>query len=111
MIRKVVWICPGGSGYASRWHARWPSRSVRVLDEPTAALDPISRAASMKSTDVCGTGKTTFFISHRLGSAALADEILVIDDGRVAERGTHSALMAQNGLYAKMYESQRSWYQ
>ena len=55
--------------------------------------------------------KTTIFISHRLGSTKLADEILVIDEGTVAERGTHDELMAAAGIYAQMYESQRSWYQ
>jgi ATP-binding cassette subfamily B protein len=84
---------------------------VRILDEPTAALDPISESRIYEEYGRMSAGKTTFFISHRLGSAALADEILVIDGGRLAERGTHPALMAQNGLYAKMYESQRSWYQ
>ncbi len=84
---------------------------VRILDEPTAALDPISESRIYEEYGSKSAGKTTFFISHRLGSAALADEILVIDGGRVAERGTHSALMAQSGLYAEMYESQRSWYQ
>ena len=84
---------------------------VRILDEPTAALDPISESRIYEEYGRMSAGKTTFFISHRLGSAALADEILVIDGGRVAERGSHLDLMAQNGLYAEMYESQRSWYQ
>jgi ATP-binding cassette subfamily B protein len=56
-------------------------------------------------------GKTTVFISHRLGSTKLADEILVIDAGKVTERGTHEALMAQKGRYAEMFETQREWYQ
>ena len=54
--------------------------------------------------------KTTIFISHRLGSTKLADEILVIDDGKVAEQGSHEALMSLGGIYAQMYDSQRSWY-
>ena len=55
--------------------------------------------------------KTTVFISHRLGSTKLADEILVIYKGKIAERGNHSELMKLNGIYAKMFEVQRSWYQ
>ena len=50
------------------------------------------------------------FISHRLGSTKLADEILVIDAGHVIERGTHRELMEHQGLYARMYNSQQGWY-
>jgi ATP-binding cassette subfamily B protein len=55
-------------------------------------------------------GKTTVFVSHRLGSTKLADEILVIGSGRIIERGTHDELMAANGSYAGMFEAQRGWY-
>ncbi len=68
--------------------------SIRILDEPTAALDPIS----------------TIFISHRLGSTKIADEIFVIGDGAIVESGSYEELMKRNGVYTKMYESQRSWY-
>ena len=56
-------------------------------------------------------GKATVFISHRLGSTKLADEILVIDGGKIIERGTHDKLMASRGQYAEMFEAQRGWYQ
>ena len=56
-------------------------------------------------------GKTTVFVSHRLGSTKLADEILVIDEGKIMERGAHDVLMAANGQYAGMFEAQRGWYQ
>lgn len=55
-------------------------------------------------------GQSTIFITHRLGAAKLADEIIVISNGSVAEQGPHDMLMKNNGLYAKMFESQRSWY-
>ncbi len=84
---------------------------LRILDEPTAALDPISESRVYTEFERMSQGKTTIFISHRLGSTALADRILVIDGGRVTEQGTHGELMTQAGLYARMYESQRSWYQ
>lgn len=57
-----------------------------------------------------GKGRTTLFISHRLGSTALADEIIVLDKGKVLEKGTHEALMEKCPLYREMYEDQRSWY-
>ena len=55
-------------------------------------------------------GKSTLFITHRLGAARLADEIFVIADGKVAEQGSHETLMEMGGTYAEMYEAQRSWY-
>lgn len=83
---------------------------VKMLDEPTAALDPISESRVYGEFEKLMKGKTTVFISHRLGSTKLADEIIVIDEGRVAERGTHQELVAAGGQYAAMFESQRSWY-
>lgn len=84
---------------------------VRILDEPTSALDPISESNLYRDFEKLMEGKTTVFVSHRLGSTKLADEILVIDGGRIAERGTHEALMAGKGQYAEMFEAQREWYQ
>jgi len=84
---------------------------VRILDEPTSALDPISESNLYHDFEKLMEGKTTIFVSHRLGSTKLADEILVIDGGKITEQGTHGELMAQNGQYAEMYEAQREWYQ
>ena len=84
---------------------------VKMLDEPTSALDPISESQIYSEFEKLMRGKTTIFISHRLGSTKLADEILVIDDGKIAEKGTHDELMSVHGQYAEMFESQRGWYQ
>ncbi len=84
---------------------------LRVLDEPTAALDPMSESRLYEDFGRISQGVTTLFISHRLGSTKLADEIFVIGEGRLLEHGTHAQLMADGGLYARMYDSQRSWYQ
>lgn len=84
---------------------------VRILDEPTSALDPISESNLYRDFEKLMENKTTVFISHRLGSTSLADEILVIDGGKIIERGTHEDLMAKNGQYAEMFEAQREWYQ
>ena len=84
---------------------------VRILDEPTSALDPISESNLYRDFEKLMEGKTTIFISHRLGSTKLADEILVIDEGKIIERGTHEELMIKNGQYAEMFEAQREWYQ
>ncbi|MDY3286633.1 MAG: ABC transporter ATP-binding protein [Eubacteriales bacterium] len=84
---------------------------VKILDEPTAALDPIAESRVYRHFGELSRGATTIFISHRLGSTRLADVIYVLDHGRVSEYGSHDALMANRGVYYEMYESQRSWYQ
>ncbi|WP_346936810.1 ABC transporter ATP-binding protein [Clostridium sp.] len=84
--------------------------SIRILDEPTAALDPISESNVYEKFEEISRGQTTIFISHRLGSTKIADEIFVIGDGTIIESGSYEELMKKNGVYTKMYESQRSWY-
>jgi len=84
---------------------------LRILDEPTASLDPISESKVYEQFERLSQGISTIFISHRLGSTKLADVIFVISDGTISEQGSHESLMEKKGLYAEMYESQRSWYQ
>jgi len=84
---------------------------VQILDEPTAALDPVSESELYEELGRISRGKTTIFISHRLGSTKLADLIYVLKDGGICECGTHGELMERNGLYRQMYDSQKSWYQ
>lgn len=84
---------------------------IRILDEPTAALDPIAESALYEQYRELFTGFTSVFVSHRLGSTRLADQILLIHDGRVAEQGSHEDLMDSQGRYARMFNLQRSWYQ
>jgi ABC-type multidrug transport system fused ATPase/permease subunit len=93
MARSVVSRCP-----------------LRILDEPTAALDPISESNVYRSFEQISKGSTTIFISHRLGSTKLADVIYVLDKGRIAEEGSHEELASRNGIYAEMYHSQAQWY-
>lgn len=84
---------------------------IKILDEPTAALDPLAENEVYENFQEISRGHTTVFISHRLGSTRLADVIYVLDGGSVSEMGTHEELMEKGGLYAEMFESQRSWYQ
>lgn len=82
-----------------------------VLDEPTAALDPLAELALFERFAELAEGRTTIMVSHRLGMARLADRILVLNDRRIAEAGTHKDLIARGGLYAHMFAAQARWYQ
>ena len=84
---------------------------VRILDEPTAALDPLAESEVYESYSRVSVGLTTLFISHRLGSTKIADQILVIDGGVISESGTHTDLMRHDGMYAQMFTAQKSWYE
>ncbi|MCB2289393.1 ABC transporter ATP-binding protein/permease [Clostridium sp. CS001] len=83
---------------------------VYILDEPTAALDPISESKLYKLFGKVSKGKSIILITHRLGAARSADEILVVDDGFIAESGSHAELLNKSGIYAEMFKAQRSWY-
>lgn len=82
-----------------------------ILDEPTAALDPLAESELYRNfTDLTGD-RTTILISHRLGITQLVDRILVFDDGRIVEDGSHEELLKKDGLYARMFQAQAQWYQ
>lgn len=80
--------------------------SILVLDEATSALDSATEAAVQDALDEAAQGRTTLMVAHRLSTVSSADEILVLDSGRVVERGGHSDLLTQNGKYAEMWERQ-----
>ncbi|GAA0935765.1 ABC transporter ATP-binding protein [Nonomuraea longicatena] len=79
---------------------------IVVLDEATAALDPDSEAAVQDALASLAVGKTVIVIAHRLHTIAGADQILVIDRGRLVERGSHAELLGLDGLYARMWAAQ-----
>lgn len=84
---------------------------MRILDEPTASLDPISENKIYELFGRINHDLTTVFISHRLASTKIADEILVFNEGTIVENGSFESLMNLKGLYFQMFEQQRSWYQ
>ncbi|GGJ27180.1 ABC transporter ATP-binding protein [Paenibacillus hunanensis] len=84
---------------------------LKILDEPTASLDPISESILYEEYEKMTKGNTTILISHRLGSTKLADEIFVVDNGCIVEKGTHVELLANDNLYAHMFRSQKEWYE
>jgi ABC-type transport system involved in Fe-S cluster assembly fused permease/ATPase subunit len=79
---------------------------ILVLDEATSALDSRTEAAIESTLDMVAAKRTTIIIAHRLSTITHADEIIVLDAGQVAERGTHAGLLAQKGLYAAMWARQ-----
>ena len=79
---------------------------VLILDEATSALDSVTEAKIQKAFDALSEGRTTLIIAHRLSTIRSAGRILVIAGGRIAEEGSHAALLARNGMYAALYETQ-----
>ena len=84
--------------------------SILILDEPTAALDPIAENEIYLHYNEMTASKTSFFVSHRLASTRFCDRILLLDQGRIVEQGTHEELLASNGSYADLFEVQSRYY-
>ncbi len=81
-----------------------------ILDEPTAAIDPLEEAAIYRSFAEISKEKTAIIVTHRLGSAQIADRIIVMDAGHIVDIGTHEDLLRREGKYREMYHAQAKWY-
>jgi ABC-type multidrug transport system fused ATPase/permease subunit len=81
-----------------------------ILDEPTAALDPIAESGIYMEYNRMTAGRTSVFISHRLASTRFCDRIFFLEDGKIIECGSHNELMAQQGKYFEMFEIQSHYY-
>lgn len=81
--------------------------SILILDEATSALDTVTEQRIQASLDRLSQGRTSIIIAHRLSTIRNADTIAVIEHGRIAERGSHSELLAKNGIYTELYEAQK----
>lgn len=84
--------------------------AILVLDEPTAALDPIAENDIYKKYNLLTQGMTSFFVSHRLSSTIFCDKIILLDHGRIAEMGTHKELLEKQGKYWEMFRLQSQYY-
>ncbi len=90
--------------------ALYKDAPILILDEPSSALDPIAESELYEKYHDMTMNKTSIYISHRLSSTKFCDEVLLLDNGHVIERGTHEALMNINGKYAEMFQVQSHYY-
>ena len=81
-----------------------------ILDEPTAALDPMAEAEIYENFNDLVQDKTSIYISHRMSSCRFCDRIVVFQDGKITEEGTHEELLDKNGEYAALFHAQAQYY-
>lgn len=91
--------------------ALYKDAPILVLDEPTAALDPIAENDIYQKYRQLTEGRTSVYISHRLASTRFCDRIILLQNGVIAEEGTHEELLARGGSYAGLFEVQKKYYQ
>lgn len=91
--------------------AFYSDADILILDEPTASLDAIAEQEIYMQFDRLREGKTSVFVSHRLSSATIADTVVVLENGSVAEIGSHAELMEKKGIYYNLFSTQASRYQ
>ncbi|MCL1786497.1 MAG: ABC transporter ATP-binding protein/permease [Defluviitaleaceae bacterium] len=90
--------------------ALYKDAPIIVLDEPTAAMDPIAESEIYNQYHELTGGRTSVYISHRLASTRFCDRIIYVENGQILEVGTHEALIKQGGRYAELYEIQSHYY-
>lgn len=90
--------------------AMYKNGPVLVLDEPTAALDPLAEEEMYQRYSEYSNNKISFFISHRLASTKFCDRIFYLENGRIVESGTHNELLRKHGKYAKLFNVQAKYY-
>ena len=81
-----------------------------AMDEPSSALDPIAEYNLNKAMHAAAENKTVFYISHRLSTTRDADRIIMLENGRIIEEGTHDELLSRKGKYAEMWQAQAGRY-
>lgn len=86
--------------------AFYRNTDIIILDEPTAALDPVSEKIVFDKINRMAKDKTVIFVSHRIMSTMFCDKIILVENGRIIEMGTHKELMSMNGTYAELYNLQ-----
>lgn len=90
--------------------AMYRNGPILILDEPTSALDPIAESKLYEEYNNMTKEKTAVFISHRLASTKFCDRILLLENGKIEEEGSHDTLMEQNGIYRELFDIQSHYY-
>jgi len=81
-----------------------PNPRIVVLDEATSAIDTVTESRLQRALELLLRGRTSFIIAHRLSTIRKADQVLVLDQGKIVERGTHESLLGLRGVYARLHE-------
>ena len=105
-----VGLSGGESQKVAISRAFYKNAEILIMDEPSSALDPIAEYELNKAMETAAKGKTVFYISHRLSTTRDADRIILLENGRIAEEGTHESLLEKNGKYAMMWRVQAGRY-
>lgn len=106
-----IWLSGGELQKLLLARALYKGGQLMILDEPTAALDPLAESKVYQDYHMLTRGKTSLFISHRLASTRFCDRIIFLENGCVAEVGSHEELMKQGGRYREMFDIQSRYYQ
>ena len=109
--KEGVNLSGGESQKVAISRAFYKDADILIMDEPSSALDPLAEYELNKAMESAAKGKTVFYISHRLSTTRDADRIILLENGRIAEEGTHDSLLARNGLYAGMWRVQAGRYE
>lgn len=90
--------------------ALYKDAPIMILDEPTASYDALAEERIYKMFHTLTQNKTVFYISHRLASTRFCDRVLLLEDGRIVEQGSHASLINQGGKYAALFQTQSQYY-
>lgn len=110
-VEKSGVILSGGESQriaVSRTHMS--DKEVLIFDEPATMLDPVAEMKQFMNIKQSLKGRTAILISHRIGFARLADRILMVENGKIVESGTHEELISKNSVYAHFFNEQARWY-
>ena len=110
MDEKGIEVSGGAGQKIAIARALYKDAPLVILDEPTAALDPLAESEIYEKFNLLVEGKLALFISHRLSSCRFCDRILVMKDGRIAQDGSHEELASSEGLYQQMWNAQKQYY-
>lgn len=111
VVKEGVELSGGERQKLAVSRAYMSDKDIFIFDEPASMLDPVSELEQFMKIRDTVKGKTAILISHRIGFARLADKVVLLDKGKVAEAGSHQELMAREGLYARLFKEQARWYQ